>query len=83
MFAAVVEQTCNGSKQCKSGGAVAVLSRQCAHLLWSTHARLQEGPLIETSNKFQCAWIGFLAGCTVALGPMAMLNLYVLPCEPG
>lgn len=37
--------------------------------------------MIETSNKFQCAWIGFLAGCTVALGPMAMLNLYVLPCE--
>lgn len=40
-----------------------------------------EGPMIETSNKFQCAWLGFLAGCTVALGPMAMLNLYVLPCE--
>ncbi|KAI3436018.1 hypothetical protein D9Q98_002075 [Chlorella vulgaris] len=38
-----------------------------------------EGPLVETSNKFQCAWIGFLAGCTVALGPLAMLNLYVLP----
>lgn len=42
-----------------------------------------EGPLVETSNKFQCAWIGFLAGCTVALGPLAMLNLYVLPCEFG
>ncbi|KAL4458696.1 hypothetical protein ABPG75_013561 [Micractinium tetrahymenae] len=38
-----------------------------------------EGPMIETSNKFQCAWLGFLAGCTVALGPLAMLNLYVLP----
>lgn len=38
--------------------------------------------MIETSNKFQCAWLGFLAGCTVALGPLAMLNLYVLPCEP-
>jgi omega-3 fatty acid desaturase (delta-15 desaturase) len=41
-----------------------------------------EGPQVETSNKFQCAWLGFLAGCTVALGPLAMLNLYVLPCEP-
>lgn len=53
--------------------------RGCA---WTCARRpLQEGPMIETSNKFQCAWIGFLAGCTVALGPMAMLNLYVLPCE--
>ena len=36
---------------------------------------------METSNKFQCAWIGFLAGCTVAVGPLAMLNLYFMPCE--
>jgi omega-3 fatty acid desaturase (delta-15 desaturase) len=40
-----------------------------------------EGPLVETSNKFQWAFIGFLAGCTAALGPLTMINLYVLPCE--
>ena len=37
---------------------------------------------METSNKFQWAFIGFLAGCTAALGPLTMINLYVLPCEP-
>lgn len=38
-----------------------------------------EAPLIKTSNAFQMAWIGILAACTFALGPMAMLKLYVLP----
>ena len=38
-----------------------------------------EGPLIQTSNRFQAAWLALLAGCTVALGPLAMFNLYVVP----
>jgi omega-3 fatty acid desaturase (delta-15 desaturase) len=38
-----------------------------------------EGGLIKTSNAFQISFIGILAACTVALGPLAMFNLYVVP----
>eukprot|EP00890_Picochlorum_soloecismus_P001069 jgi/Picsp_1/1963/NSC_05429-R1_omega-3 fatty acid desaturase len=38
-----------------------------------------EGGLIKTSNAFQIGFIGILAACTVALGPLAMFNLYMVP----
>eukprot|EP00197_Chlamydomonas_leiostraca_P005565 CAMPEP_0202868098 /NCGR_PEP_ID=MMETSP1391-20130828/10186_1 /ASSEMBLY_ACC=CAM_ASM_000867 /TAXON_ID=1034604 /ORGANISM="Chlamydomonas leiostraca, Strain SAG 11-49" /LENGTH=409 /DNA_ID=CAMNT_0049548215 /DNA_START=47 /DNA_END=1276 /DNA_ORIENTATION=+ len=38
-----------------------------------------EKPLVITSNTFMIGMIGILAAATVALGPLAMLNLYVLP----
>ena len=34
---------------------------------------------IETSNKFLMGMWAVLATCTFALGPLAMLNLYVVP----
>ncbi len=34
---------------------------------------------IETSNKFLVGMWAVLAACTVALGPLAMLNLYAVP----
>lgn len=38
-----------------------------------------EGGLIKTSNAFQIGFIGILAACAVALGPLAVFNLYVVP----
>jgi len=38
-----------------------------------------EENMIKTSNAFQLGFIGILAACTFALGPMAMFKLYVLP----
>jgi hypothetical protein len=32
-----------------------------------------------TSNTFMLAMLGVLAGCTYALGPLAMINLYLVP----
>lgn len=34
---------------------------------------------IQTSNKFFAGMLAVLAACTVALGPLAMLKLYVVP----
>ena len=34
---------------------------------------------IETSNKFLMGMWAVLAACTLALGPLAMLNLYAVP----
>ena len=34
---------------------------------------------IETSNKFLMGMWAVLAACTFTLGPLAMLNLYVVP----
>ena len=34
---------------------------------------------IKTSNKFFAASLAVLAACTFALGPLAMLKLYVVP----
>lgn len=38
-----------------------------------------EGPLIQTSNAFMIGMLGVLAASTIALGPLAMFNLYVVP----
>ncbi|KAK9811503.1 hypothetical protein WJX72_004946 [[Myrmecia] bisecta] len=39
----------------------------------------QEAPLVRTSNAFMLGMVGILAACTYALGPLAILNLYVMP----
>jgi omega-3 fatty acid desaturase (delta-15 desaturase) len=41
--------------------------------------RLPPLPQIKTSNAFQIGWLGVLAACTFALGPLAMFNLYFVP----
>ncbi|DBA83141.1 TPA: hypothetical protein ACH3X2_006665 [Trebouxia sp. C0005] len=38
-----------------------------------------EAPLVETSNRFMLGMVTLLAGFTVALGPLAMFNLYFMP----
>ncbi len=38
-----------------------------------------EENMIKTSNAFQIGFVGILAACAFALGPMMVFNLYVLP----
>lgn len=42
-----------------------------------------EGHLIKTSNKFMLGMVAVLAAATVALGPVAMFNLYFVPYWVG
>lgn len=34
---------------------------------------------VRTSNAFMLGMLGILAACTLALGPLAVFNLYVVP----